>query len=46
MGMDCSTNGEMINAYKILVVKPEGQGTIRRPRRRWMDGIKMELRMG
>jgi hypothetical protein len=43
--IDCSTNGEKINAYRIMVVKPEEQGTIRRPRRRWMDDIKMELRM-
>jgi hypothetical protein len=29
------------NAYSILVGKPEGKG---RPRRRWVDNIKMDLR--
>jgi hypothetical protein len=32
--------GEKKNAYRILVGEPEG----RRPRRRWMDNIKMDLR--
>jgi hypothetical protein len=27
--------GEMRNAYKILVGKPEGEGSFQRPRRRW-----------
>jgi hypothetical protein len=31
--------GETRNAYRILVAKPEG-----RPRRRWVDSIKMDLR--
>jgi hypothetical protein len=31
--------GEKINAYSILVGKPEGK----RPRRRWEDNIRMEL---
>jgi len=33
-----------INAYKILVGKPEGKGPCRRPRRRWEDNIRMDLR--
>jgi hypothetical protein len=35
---------EKRNAYKILVGKPEGTRPIRRPRRRWDDNIKMDLR--
>jgi hypothetical protein len=31
------------NAYKILVGEPEGKGPLGRPRRRWMDNIKMDL---
>jgi hypothetical protein len=35
--------GEMRNAYRILG-KPEGKGSLGRPRRRWVDNIKMDLR--
>jgi hypothetical protein len=35
---------EMRNAYKILVGKPEGKRPLRRPRRRWKDNIKMDLK--
>jgi hypothetical protein len=31
----CSTNGEKMNAYKILVGKPDGKRPLGRPRRRW-----------
>jgi hypothetical protein len=34
--------GEMRNAYKIFVGKPEGKGPHERPRRRWKDNIVME----
>jgi hypothetical protein len=30
--------------YKVLVGKPEGKGPLRRQRRRWEDGIRMDLR--
>jgi hypothetical protein len=30
--------------YKVLVGKPEGKRTLGRPRRRWEDGIRMDLR--
>jgi hypothetical protein len=40
----CSTNGEKRNAYRILVGKPEGKRPLGRPRRRWLDNIKMDLR--
>jgi hypothetical protein len=31
------------NAYRLLVGKPEGKGPLGRPRRRWVDNIKMDL---
>jgi hypothetical protein len=31
------------NAYRILVGKPEGRRPLERPRRRWVDNIKMDL---
>jgi hypothetical protein len=34
----------MRNAYKILVGKPEGKKALGRPRRRWEDNIRMDLR--
>jgi hypothetical protein len=36
--------GEERNAYKILVRNPEGKRPQGRPRRRWEDNIKMDLR--
>jgi hypothetical protein len=44
MGMACSTNVEKRNSCRILVGKPEGKGTLGKPRRRWVDDIKMHLR--
>jgi hypothetical protein len=44
MGRACSTNGEKRNAYRILVGKPEGTRPLGRPRRRWVDNIKIDLR--
>jgi hypothetical protein len=35
---------ETRNAYRILVGKPEGKRPLGRPRHRWMDNIKMDLR--
>jgi hypothetical protein len=32
------------NVYKILVGKPEGNRPVGRPRRRWEDNIRMDLR--
>jgi hypothetical protein len=29
--------------YKVLVGKPEGKRPLGRPRRRWEDGIRMDL---
>jgi hypothetical protein len=31
------------NAYRLLVGKPEGKRPLGRPRRRWMDNIRMDL---
>jgi hypothetical protein len=36
--------GEKRNAYRILVGKSEGKNPLGRPRRRWVDNIKMNLR--
>jgi hypothetical protein len=36
--------GEGRNVYRVLVGKPEGKIRLERPRRRWEDGIKMDLR--
>jgi hypothetical protein len=36
--------GEGRNVYWVLVGKPEGKRPLERPRRRWEDGIKMDLR--
>jgi hypothetical protein len=43
MGGPCSTNGEKRNAYRLLVGKPEGKRPLGRPRRRWVDDMRMDL---
>jgi hypothetical protein len=45
MGGPCSTNGEKRNTYtsRILVGKPEGNRPLGRPRRRWVDNIRIDL---
>jgi hypothetical protein len=35
--------GEKRNVYRLLVEKPEGKRPLGRPRRRWIDNIKMDL---
>jgi hypothetical protein len=35
--------GEKRNAYRLLVGKPEGRRSLGRPRRRWVDNIRMDL---
>jgi hypothetical protein len=35
---------ETRNAYRILVEKPEGKRPLGRPRRRWVDNIKIDHR--
>ena len=42
MGWACgSYRGE--GAYRVLVGKPEGKRQLGRPRRRWVDNIRMDL---
>ena len=36
--------GEGRGVHRVLVGKPEGKRTLGRPRRRWEDNIKMDLR--
>jgi hypothetical protein len=36
--------GEERNVYRVLMGKPEGKRQLRRQRRRWEDGIRMDLR--
>jgi hypothetical protein len=36
--------GEKINAYNILIGKPEGKTLPRKSRRRWEANIRMDLR--
>ncbi|KAJ4435738.1 hypothetical protein ANN_18355 [Periplaneta americana] len=37
--------GESRNAYRMLVGRPDGKRPLGRPRRRWEDNIKMDLRV-
>jgi hypothetical protein len=41
---DVARMGEKRNAYRILVGKSEEKKPLGRPRRRWVDNIKMDLR--
>jgi hypothetical protein len=43
-GRACGTYGKRRGAYRALVEKPEGSRPLGRPRRRWEDNIKMDLR--
>jgi hypothetical protein len=36
--------GEERKLYKVLVGKPEGKRPLGNPRRRWEDGVRMDLR--
>jgi hypothetical protein len=42
VGGTCGTHGRGV--YRVLVAKPEGKRPPERPRRRWEDNIKLELR--
>jgi hypothetical protein len=35
--------GEKRNAYRLLMGKPEGKRPLGRPRRRWVDNIRIDL---
>jgi hypothetical protein len=36
--------GEKRKMYRVLVEKPEGKRPLARPRSRWEDGVRMDLR--
>jgi hypothetical protein len=42
-GGACSRMGEKMNAYRLLVGKPEGMRPLERPRCRWLDNIRVDL---
>jgi hypothetical protein len=44
MGRTCGTYGGEERCIQDLVGKPEGRRPLGRPRRRWEDNIKMDLR--
>ena len=43
MGWACGLYGVERGAYRVLVGKPEGKRPLGRPRRRWVDNIRMDL---
>jgi hypothetical protein len=44
VGGICGTHGEGRGVYGILIGRPGGKRPLGRPRRRWEDNIKMDLR--
>jgi hypothetical protein len=34
---------EKRNVYRLLMRKPEGKRPLRKPRRRWVDNVRMDL---
>jgi hypothetical protein len=43
MGGPCSTNWGEEERFRLLVGKPEGRRPLGRPRRRWVDNIRLDL---
>ena len=43
MGWECSAYGWGEGAYRVLMGKPERKRPLGRPRRRWVDNIKIDL---
>jgi hypothetical protein len=35
--------GKKRNVYRLLIGKPEGKRSLRRPRRRWVDNIQTDI---
>ena len=44
MERTCSTYGAIQKGIRVLVGKPKSKRPLGRPRRRWEDNIKMDLR--
>jgi hypothetical protein len=44
MGGTCGTHGEGRGVYRVLVGRPQGKRPLGRPRRKWGDNIKLDLR--
>jgi hypothetical protein len=44
MGRACSMYGEKRNPSRILLGNPEGKRPLGRPRRGWVNNIKMDLK--
>jgi len=42
-GRQCFRIGEEKGAYRVLMGKPEGKRPLGRPRRRWVDNMRMDL---
>ena len=38
--------GEERGVYRVFLGKPEGRRPLGRPRRRWVDNIRMDLQLG
>ena len=43
MGWACGSYGGGEGWYRVLVGKPEGKRPLGRPRRRWVDNIRLDL---
>jgi hypothetical protein len=41
---DVTRMGEARKVYRVLVGKPEGKRPLERPRHKWEDGIRTDLR--
>jgi hypothetical protein len=44
MGRECSMHGEKMDAYRILMVKPDIKRQLGRTRCKWEEHIRMDLR--
>jgi hypothetical protein len=44
VGGACGHMGEERKVYKVLVGKPKGKRPLERPRHRWENGVRMDLR--
>jgi hypothetical protein len=44
VGRTCGTHGKGRGVYRVLVGKPEAKRPLGRPRCRWEDNIKLDLR--